>query len=120
MDMNPNLLDSRCPYCRKGMTLSGPRQMTRDHIRPRSKGANLSGYNKVLVCAKCNNDKGDSHIGNWQVTLAAQNDPRAVHVANFIEYLRTVVPATTFAHLLGLGDLPTSPDSAKSPYPCRE
>jgi 5-methylcytosine-specific restriction endonuclease McrA len=55
-----------------------------DHIKPRSKGYSLDG-NLALVCCHCNHDKGSLSLGQWLTRLSRAGDPRADHVAAFIE-----------------------------------
>jgi hypothetical protein len=60
------------------------RPPSRDHIKPRSKGYQLDG-NRALVCLPCNTDKGSLSLGQWLTRLSRTGDPRADHVAAFIE-----------------------------------
>jgi 5-methylcytosine-specific restriction endonuclease McrA len=60
------------------------RPPSRDHIKPRSKGHALAG-NVALVCCRCNTDKGSLSLGQWLTRLSRASDPRADHVATFIE-----------------------------------
>ncbi|WP_342252185.1 type II CRISPR RNA-guided endonuclease Cas9 [Spiroplasma endosymbiont of Amphibalanus improvisus] len=58
----------QCVYCAKSFTLSDiniTNDLQVDHIIPISKFANDSLNNKVLVCAKCNQDKGDRTPIQW-------------------------------------------------------
>ncbi len=43
----------RCQYC------SSARDLTLDHVRPRSRGGNTSWDNLITACKKCNSKKGD-------------------------------------------------------------
>jgi 5-methylcytosine-specific restriction endonuclease McrA len=77
------VIGSRCPYC--GQTMQIPdRPPSRDHIKPRSKGHALPG-NLALVCCRCNTDKGSRTLGQWLTRLSRACDPRADHVAAFVE-----------------------------------
>lgn len=44
-----------CPYCLKP---TKPRDMTRDHVIPKSRGGKLTDDNIIMVCKRCNNEKG--------------------------------------------------------------
>ncbi len=45
--------NNRCQYCHS------TRDLTLDHVRPRSRGGNTSWDNLVAACRKCNSKKGD-------------------------------------------------------------
>ena len=45
--------NNRCQYCHSS------RDLTLDHVRPRSRGGNTSWDNLVTACKKCNSKKGD-------------------------------------------------------------
>ena len=77
------VIGSPCPYCGQAMQIPD-RPPSRDHIKPRSKGHALAG-NLALVCCRCNTDKGSLSLGQWLTRLARAGDPRADHVAAFIE-----------------------------------
>lgn len=78
-----------CPYCGVTMTrsLKHDTSATRDHIKPKYWGGNNLPSNRVIVCQKCNRDKGDRFITTWAHELRKKNDPRAALVAKFIEEL---------------------------------
>jgi 5-methylcytosine-specific restriction endonuclease McrA len=63
---------------------SPDRPPSRDHIKFRSKGYPLAG-NLAVVCCRCNTDKGSLSLGQWLTRLVRSVDPRADHVAAFIE-----------------------------------
>ena len=69
-----------CPYCSCEMTAVGRHQATRDHKHPRSKGGTLGKRNKIVVCARCNNDKGSLTLEKWLERLKTAGDPRAEKV----------------------------------------
>lgn len=75
-----------CVYCDQVM-MNHPghpaRRPTRDHVRPKSKGGNSSS-NVVIVCRRCNQDKGSIILVRWMLRLYAEADPRAPIVLNFI------------------------------------
>jgi hypothetical protein len=60
------------------------RPPSRNHIKRRSKGHVLDG-NLALVCCRCNADKGSLSLRHWLTRLSRAGDPRANHVAAFIE-----------------------------------
>lgn len=73
-----------CPYCRRQM--DGTKQShstypTRDHVVPKSRG----GYFVVICCRQCNNEKANLPLVGWLGLLKRRNDPRAIHVAAFID-----------------------------------
>lgn len=72
-----------CPYC--GKLMDGRRPLhatypTADHVFPQS----LGGVRTVLVCRRCNMDKGATPIQVWQALLDRRKDPRAWLVSAFI------------------------------------
>ena len=68
-----------------GETMQIPdRPPSRDHIKPRSKGYTLDG-NLALVCCRCNSDKGSRTLAQWLTRLTRAGDPRADHVAAFLQ-----------------------------------
>jgi 5-methylcytosine-specific restriction endonuclease McrA len=46
----------RCQYCGK---MKPPRNLTFDHVQPRSRGGQTTWTNIVTACRKCNHAKGD-------------------------------------------------------------
>jgi len=44
-----------CPYCLKPMS---PKEMTRDHVIPKSRGGKTEESNIIIVCKRCNQEKG--------------------------------------------------------------
>ena len=52
-----------CWYC--GREVSNPRELTIDHIFPRSKGGTNDTDNIFLVCKSCNSSKGNKDIIEW-------------------------------------------------------
>lgn len=54
----------RCGYCQKNLATLRPRQMTLDHLVPRSKGGGHHLSNLVTCCLSCNSRKQDKYT--WQ------------------------------------------------------
>lgn len=69
-----------CPYCGEEMTDNGKRKATKEHKLPRSLGGTLTFENRLIVCRRCNSDKGNLTIETWYYRLWAGRDPRAEHV----------------------------------------
>ncbi len=65
---------NRCQYCGKR---NDQRDMTIDHVLPRSRGGNSTWENMVLACFNCNSKKGDKlpHEANMKL-LARPVKPR--------------------------------------------
>ena len=51
-----------CVYCGKTYEF---KELTLDHVQPRSKGGQDLTSNVVCACRKCNADKGSSHWLGW-------------------------------------------------------
>lgn len=78
-----------CPYCGRlmGGRFSSPNMLspTIDHIVPVSRGGG-NGANKVFVCRRCNQAKGDRTIAEWfEEMMAKGGDPRAEFVWLFMQ-----------------------------------
>jgi hypothetical protein len=58
--------NNRCQYCH------GTRELTLDHVRPKSRGGNTSWDNLVTACKKCNSKKGDFTPEEAGMTLLQQ------------------------------------------------
>jgi 5-methylcytosine-specific restriction endonuclease McrA len=54
--------DPHCKYCGKELTMQ---TATIDHVIPRCKGGTNAKENLVLACFKCNNDKDDKLLDEW-------------------------------------------------------
>jgi 5-methylcytosine-specific restriction endonuclease McrA len=67
--------NNSCQYCQAKML---PRQLTMDHVIPRSRGGASTWENLVASCFACNNKKGDRTPGEAGMTLAKQ--PRQLHI----------------------------------------
>ena len=62
-----------CRYCRG---VSGDPILEWEHIVPKSKGGSDSVKNATLSCSRCNRDKGDSLLDDWEAKEALiLNDP---------------------------------------------
>ena len=81
-----------CPYCGKIMKIPGrqygrnarsnhPDFPTRDHVIPKSR---MPAMGKIIVCRRCNGDKGNMTLDEWIVVLVKAADPRFDHVIEFI------------------------------------
>ncbi len=71
-----------CPYCGREMTRNlRSRAPTRDHVRPKRAGGTFANGNCLVVCVKCNGDKGDMMLREFVWWLHERNDPRAAIVA---------------------------------------
>jgi len=76
-----------CPYCGEVMD-TGQRAPSRDHIRSYKRGGRLADpNNRVIVCQRCNSDKGHLSLEAFRNRLARAGDPRAVHVEAFMREL---------------------------------
>lgn len=86
-----------CPYCAKIMDGRRPTHATfptADHVIPQS----LGGTRTILVCRRCNMDKGDKPIQVWQALLDRRKDPRAWTVSAFICANPWAVATVLLAH----------------------
>lgn len=80
-----------CPYCDRIMSDRGlpsdRRFPTREHLLSRSRGGRLSPENRLIVCARCNEDKGDRTLAEWAaflISLKEQDWPRLERVVGII------------------------------------
>jgi 5-methylcytosine-specific restriction endonuclease McrA len=69
-----------CPYCGRSMAHKGTLRASWDHVHPKAKGGRLEDGNGLIVCQRCNSDKGDRTIGEWLDALRTEGDSRARHV----------------------------------------
>ncbi len=82
-----------CPYCGHTMSSSGaPNDIlrpSRDHLIPRSQGTHFeNGFNRIVVCAACNEAKGNFTLRLWLARLLIDGDGgRASRVAAIIAAL---------------------------------
>lgn len=93
-----------CPYCRRRMSLAATQRSgllpSRDHIRPKDKGATLDN-NKIICCQRCNGDKSNRTLWEWHHHLAEKKDPRAVHVVEVIIRLYPYLGHAAYAESVG-------------------
>jgi 5-methylcytosine-specific restriction endonuclease McrA len=67
---------STCQYCRQKLP---PRELTLDHVIPRSRGGASTWENLVASCKPCNNVKGDRTPAEAGLTLAKQPRQITIH-----------------------------------------
>lgn len=62
----------RCHYCGCSLLDDGNEDMspTIDHVVPRSRGGRNHKANKRIACKKCNNEKGDMTVAEYQEFVA--------------------------------------------------
>lgn len=77
-----------CPWCGNPMRYEGGRGQGRhaptdEHLVPRVRGRGLGP--RPVVCAKCNQDKGQMTLDGFLGVLNARGDKRAKHVARWME-----------------------------------
>lgn len=71
-----------CMYCGQGFA---PRELTRDHVIPRSRGGPNCWTNVVTSCKPCNNRKGDRLLSECGMSLLA-----LPYAPNQAEYLALI------------------------------
>jgi len=80
-------IGSPCPYCGEPMN-TPDRAPSRDHIKPVHHGGSLEDpANRVVVCRRCNQDKGSRSLRRFHKWLVRTGDPRAGHVGAFMRGL---------------------------------
>jgi 5-methylcytosine-specific restriction endonuclease McrA len=67
------------------MRRHGRRRPSRDHIMPKSGGHTLAPPNRLIVCGRCNEDKGRCSLAAFLAALEAEGDPRSEHVAAVLQ-----------------------------------
>lgn len=80
-----------CPFCGIVMrvpakhqgraTANRPDFPTRDHLIPR---VVMPGQGTIIICQKCNADKGRRLVDEWHALLSERGDPRAETVAKWM------------------------------------
>ena len=73
-----------CPFCSEAMQLGAPSEPTFEHLQPTSRGGAFRGRNRIVVCARCNADKGDLTLAEFRRVLVQVRDPRAEQVTAFM------------------------------------
>ena len=71
-----------CPYCGDGGEIA---PTSKDHIVPVSKGGGNRRSNLVMVCGRCNRDKGDYFLIEWLWRLERKSDRRAKFIRAFLK-----------------------------------
>lgn len=56
--------NGRCAYCGKKLSLG---KMTKDHVKPLSRGGKNDLCNIVAACRSCNEKKGDCRMEEWRM-----------------------------------------------------
>ena len=62
-----------CAYCKRKLK---PKDQTRDHVFPRSRGGVDDSSNIVIACRSCNEAKGDLTIAEWAKSILHYDRPR--------------------------------------------
>ena len=62
-----------CAYCGRKLK---PRQQTRDHVIPVSRGGSNDPSNIVIACESCNNFKDNRTPQEWGLSIARFNKPK--------------------------------------------
>lgn len=71
-----------CWYC--GCEVASPKELTIDHIFPRSKGGSNDTDNIFLVCKKCNSSKRDKDLLEW-FTETFEDYPPLYLIAHYLK-----------------------------------
>lgn len=107
-----------CWYC--GRKVDNPKELTIDHIIPRSKGGTNDMDNIFLVCKTCNSSKRDMDVMEWFFTKKEQFPPLKVisHYLKQINIYATVngLINKTLEEIATL-ELPFNPDFIPIEYP---
>lgn len=83
--------DYCCMYCgRHRSQLKGRQFLTRDHVRPISRGGDNSWENVVTSCSPCNNRKGNRMPE--EVGMALLTEPREPNYVHLVWAVRRVTP----------------------------
>ena len=78
--------DHTCQYC----GVKGERQMTVDHVVPRSKGGPSTWENLVCACMRCNNRKNNRSPADANMTM--RRKPRTPKYIPWIQVKRNTLP----------------------------
>ncbi|MEJ2204638.1 MAG: HNH endonuclease [Gemmatimonadota bacterium] len=84
--------DYSCQYCgRHRSELRGRQFLTRDHVRPTSRGGGNDWENVVTCCSPCNNRKGNRLP--TEAGLKLRRQPREPNYVHLVWAVRRVTPA---------------------------
>ncbi len=84
--------DYSCQYCgRHRSELRGRQFLTRDHVRPTSRGGGNDWENVVTCCSPCNNRKGNRLPA--EAGLKVRRQPREPNYVHLVWAVRRVTPA---------------------------
>lgn len=107
-----------CWYC--GRRVKNPKELTIDHIIPRSKGGTNDMDNVFMVCKNCNSSKRDMDVLEWFFTKREQFPPVEV----IVHYLKQINIYASNSGLMDLSmedvqnlDLPFNPEYIPIEYP---
>lgn len=76
----------QCQYCLKKLP---PKELTRDHVIPRSQGGGMTWENIVACCVPCNRDKGGRTPREAGMTLAREARRPTGHLTKYTLNLGT-------------------------------
>lgn len=86
-----------CVYCEKSLKI---KEVTYDHVHPRSKGGEHSWKNVVCSCVSCNVKKGESFpTGNWKLNFTPY-EPTYFELLSKRKKFPIVVPDASWASFL--------------------
>lgn len=71
--------DNKCAYC------GSDRELTIDHVVPRSKGGLDTSKNVVACCKSCNGDKGHTPWEEWYSSMEFFNEERYDKIKEWIK-----------------------------------
>lgn len=83
-----DLTDGHCAYC--GVIFMTPRQMTVDHLVPKSRGGGNEKSNRFPCCKSCNSTKGNRSLEYLRGALHREFTGVPRFSAEQIEYLSSV------------------------------
>lgn len=72
-----------CWYCGKAMS---PKQLTKDHVFPRSKGGDNNMDNIIMTCKACNSSKGNMDLFKWYAEVRKEWPPLNV----IVHYMKNI------------------------------
>ena len=80
-------------YCGKIMAT---KELTKDHVFPRSKGGRNEMNNLIMACKTCNSSKGSMDLLKWYTTVQKEYPPIDV----LIHYIKNIYIYSTEQHLM--------------------